>query len=127
LPKGTHPNSLKALSKTQRKKGEGPLPGAGRPKGALSLKERLLRFLDIQISGCSMPDGSIQDKTVLEQIILTLISRAIAGDIHAIKEVFDRGFGKETDKLEIEDGELKSSVDVLKNAIDLLKKHERDY
>jgi hypothetical protein len=97
--KGTNPNSKAALEPTKWKKGFCP-PGAGRPLGALSLKDRMRKYLELDIK-MKMPDGSIQDKSVLDGIILSLLSQAQKGNIKAIQEVFDRNFGKEADVINI--------------------------
>ncbi len=122
--KGTNPNSKKALEPTKWKKGQA-VPGAGRPKGALSLKERMKKFLDIEVN-VKMPGGSIQSQSVLDSILLSLMSQAQKGNMMAIKEVLDRNFGKEPEKIEI-DHELNGTVEELKDAVKLLQKHERDY
>jgi hypothetical protein len=98
--KGSNPNSVKALQPTMIKKGSSAPAGAGRPKGSHSLKERLQKYLDLDIK-IKMPDGTIQDKSVLDGIILSLLSQAQKGNIRAIQEVFDRNFGKEADVLNI--------------------------
>ena len=77
------------------KKGEQP-PGAGRKKGTLSLKERLNNFLELDIK-IKMPGGKIEDREVLDGVIMSLLAQAQKGNVQAIKEVFDRGFGKEAD------------------------------
>lgn len=97
--RGRSPGSQAALKATQCKKGEHP-PGAGRPKGSLSLKDRMNRYLDLDIK-IKMPDGSIQDKSVLDSIILSLLNKAQKGDVRAIQEVFDRNFGKETENINL--------------------------
>lgn len=95
--KGVHPNSLKNLELGKFKPGE---KHGGRPKGALSLKERMAKFIDLQTK-VKMPDGSITDATVMESIILSLLAQAAKGNINAIKEVLDRNFGKEAQPVEL--------------------------
>jgi hypothetical protein len=97
--RGYAEGSLKALEPTKFKKGE-TIPGPGRPKGSLSLKDKMKQFLDLDVK-IKMPDGTIQDKSVLESIILSLLSQAQKGNIRAIQEVLDRNFGKEPDVIEI--------------------------
>lgn len=97
--KGNNPNSKKALEIGKWKKGDSPNP-AGRPKGSMSLKERMNKYLELDIK-MKMPDGSIQDKSVLDGIILSLLSQAQKGNIKAIQEVFDRNFGKEPEVVNI--------------------------
>lgn len=99
--KGQHPNSKKALEPTIFKKGHPGAPGCGRPKGALNLRDRMQHYLDIKIEVKS-PDGKIiKDKTVLDSIIVSLLNKAQQGDVKAIQETFDRGFGKEVENLNV--------------------------
>lgn len=98
MTKGVHPNSLKALEATKYKKGK--VPTGGRPKGALSLKERLNKYLEMEMK-TKMPDGTITDKQVLDNVILSLLAKAIKGDVRAIEVVLERQFGKEADKVEL--------------------------
>jgi hypothetical protein len=97
--KGTNPNSLKALEPTKWKKGFKP-EGAGRPKGALSLKDRMKRYLDLSVE-VKLPDGTITDREVLDDIILSLFNEARKGNTKAIEQVLDRFYGKEPEKLEV--------------------------
>jgi len=93
--RGRSPGSLAALEPTKLKKGD-RLPGAGRPHGSLSLKDKLKHYLELDVQ-VKMPDGSIQSKQVLDSIILSLLSQANKGNIKAIEQVLDRGFGKEAE------------------------------
>lgn len=99
MAKGIHPNSLKALEATKWKKGEKP-PGAGRPKGALSLKERMDKYINLPTK-VVMPDGTITDKEVMDSIVLALLAKARKGDVGAAKEILDRYYGKQADKMEL--------------------------
>ncbi len=98
--KGTHPNSLKALEPGIFKPGHAPLPGAGRPKGAISLKERMDRYINLPTK-VVMPDGTITEKSVMDSIVLAMMAKARKGDVPAVKEVLDRYYGKQSDKLEL--------------------------
>ena len=89
IGKGRHPNSLKQLKTTPHKLGDPALPGAGRPKGSISLKERLQKYLDLDVK-MKMPDGTIQSKTVMDSIVLALLAQAQKGNVLAIREVLDR-------------------------------------
>ncbi len=80
------------------KKGQKMSPG--RPKGSVNLKDRLQKFLDLDVK-IKMPDGSIQDKTVLDNILMSLLAQAAKGNVKAIQEVLDRQYGKADQKLEI--------------------------
>lgn len=96
--KGRNPNSLKNLK--PYKPGHAVPPGAGRPKGSLSFKERAAKFLDLT-QQVKMPGGGFQDQTLLDGAILSLIAQAHRGNVPALKELFERVFGKEVEKLEL--------------------------
>ncbi len=100
MAKGVHPNSLKALELGKFKKGHTPPPTAGRPKGAISLKERLDKYIDLPTK-VVMPDGTVSDKSVMDSIVLALLGKARKGDISAAKEILDRYYGKQTEKMEL--------------------------
>lgn len=125
IGRGRHPNSKKALEANQVKKGGAAKPGAGRPPGSLGLKERMAKFNQLNVS-VDMPDGSITTQEMLDAIIFTLYVKAQKGDNVAIKEVLDRNFGKEPEKIEIDDKELRKSVEEIKNA-PVLPEHDRTY
>lgn len=94
--RGAHPNSLKALEANKYKKGKKPT--GGRPKGSLSLKDRMRHYLELEVP-VEIPNGTITDRTILDGIIIALFKQAAAGNVMAIKEVFDRHFGKEADTI----------------------------
>lgn len=96
--KGKHPNSLKNLKKFEV--GHAPVPGCGRPPGAISLKERMDRYIYLPTK-VAMPDGTITDKEVMDSVVLALLSKARKGDVPAAKEILDRYYGKQSDKLEL--------------------------
>lgn len=96
--KGNHPNSLKNLKSFEP--GNVPLPNAHRPKGSLSFKERAAKFLDLT-QQVKMPNGGFQDQSLLDGAILSLIAQAHKGNVPALKELFERVFGKEAEKLEV--------------------------
>ncbi len=97
--KGKHPNCVAARKKTEFKKG-GPVPKGGRPKGSISLKERMAKFLVLPIK-VKMPNGTVQDQEMMDAIILSLIAQAQKGNMMAIKEVLERNFGKETENVNV--------------------------
>ena len=121
--KGNNPNSKAALK--SYKKGVSGNP-SGRPKGSLSLKERMAKFLEIDIQ-VKMPNGSIQSQTMMDSILLSLLAQAQKGNLVAIKEVLDRNFGKEPEKHQVDDHELRDTVEEIKSSMDLLKKNEKPY
>lgn len=123
--KGNNPKSKEALERTKWKKGE-KVRGAGRPIGSVSLKERMAKFLDLDIK-VKMPNGTVQDQNIMDSIILSLISQAQKGNMIAIKEVLDRNYGKEPEKIQLEDKELRKTMDEIKDVATLLQKHDRPY
>lgn len=100
IGKGKHPNSKKALEPGMFKPGHAPLPGAGRPPGAVSLKERMDRYIDLPTK-VVMPDGTVTDKSVMDSIVLAMMAKARKGDVPAANVVLDRYYGKQSDKLEL--------------------------
>lgn len=98
--KGTNPNSKKALEPGMFKKGQKAPAKAGRPKGSLSLKERMERFVELKIK-VKMPDGSIKDQAILDSIIMSMLSQAQQGNMVAVKEVFDRFYGKQVQPIDV--------------------------
>lgn len=99
MAKGKHPNSLAALEPTKWKKGQKP-EGSGRPKGALSYKERFAKYMALERK-LQLPDGKIEDGNILDGVILKALAVASQGDIKAMEFCFNRAFGKEPDKHEI--------------------------
>lgn len=91
-------DALKEARKaTQFKPGN---PGGGRPKGALSYKDRFEKYLQLEHQ-VKMPDGTVTDKAILDGIILSALAKARQGDVRAMEFVFNRSFGKEPDKMEL--------------------------
>jgi len=76
------------------KKGQSGNPN-GRPKGALSSKTILNRFLSLVEKGVKNPvTGEFEDMTVAEVMNLSIIAKARKGDLSAYREVLDRLEGK---------------------------------
>lgn len=96
--KGNNPNSRKNLKSYEP--GCTAHPNAGRPKGSLSLKERMDKYINLPTK-VVMPDGTITDKEVMDSIVLALLSKARKGDVSAAKEILDRYYGKEASKVEL--------------------------
>ncbi len=97
---GNNPNSRKALIPGQVKKGGPAKPGAGRPEGSISAKTYFNKFISIEVP-VKMPNGKIENKTIMESIFLSLLHQAQKGNLMAIKEVLDRNFGKEPDNVNV--------------------------
>jgi len=65
----------------------------GRPKGALGRSAIVRRWLEA--------DGDALGTTVADDLVLAAIKKAKDGDISAFKELFDSGFGKLTEKTDM--------------------------
>ena len=101
--KGKNPNSIKALKEHGFEKGKSGNP-AGRPKGIPSLRDRLARFMEMQVKAQS-PDGTIQKMTLADEIVCAMLAKSKDGDMMAIKETFDRYYGKEAQTMNIKQQE----------------------
>lgn len=80
-------NSLKNLK--PRRKGDPPLPGAGRPKGSVSLTKMLRELL------AELPTKGAK-RTRAEEFLRRAISFATAGDAQFAKIIFERAEGPVT-------------------------------
>lgn len=65
----------------------------GKPKGARNRSTIVREWLEAQAV-----DG--QGGQVADQLVRALIKKAAEGDVSAFKELFDSGYGKNTDKIE---------------------------
>lgn len=74
-------------------KGHPPLPGVGRPKGALSagIMKLTQEFLEEDDNG----------KTRAENILIAMYSKAKDGDGQSAKLIFDRAYGQAKEQAEI--------------------------
>lgn len=96
-----HPNSLKNLM-PPIKKGEirNPKGIGGKPplKKLKPLQEYFNEILNYPIP-IKMPGGTTESKTIMDQIIMKITAKALAGDMRAAELVLERNFGKEDQKL----------------------------
>lgn len=80
----------------------------GRPEGSgpNALRTKLEQYLNLS-TPVILPDGTKDKRAVIDATVLALLHKATRGDIQAIKEVFDRHYGKLADKVELtgKDGE----------------------
>ncbi len=105
--RGKHPNSKKNLQLWQP--GDVPNP-AGKPKGALDVKKRLIKMLEniapdkVQNSEAIAAFGEgISKITNLDAVNARLLYSAIVlGESWAVKEVFDRIAGKPTQSIDMD-------------------------
>ncbi len=98
---GSHPNSLKAL---QSNRGQG-VKNAGRKHGTINVKSRILKYLDIEVP-LKLPDGSTENAQVADTIIIALIQQAQRGNIKAAELLFDRGYGKQEQVIDVKDDRI---------------------
>ena len=74
------------------KKGESGNP-KGKPKGTRNRSTIIREWLEAKAT-----DG--EDGEVSDQLVRALIKKAAEGDVAAFRELFDSGYGKNTDKVE---------------------------
>jgi hypothetical protein len=77
---------------------------AGRPKGAKNRSTVLREIYEMVIEGKDLTDAK-KEMTVEQAVMHSLIKKAIAGDVPAIKEAQDTLYGKVPDKLANTDSE----------------------
>lgn len=97
---------------------------AGRPKGAVNISQRVQRILEgeekLPANIKKMIEelyGPKADRAAVDAVVLSLLVGALRGDARAAKELFDRGYGKVAEPVELSgpDGgpiETESKVDV---------------
>lgn len=104
--RGAHPNSRRALEKTQFKPGESGNP-AGLPSGTKQRSTILNKWLSVETELLNPITKLKQKGTVEDEVILALITKARKGDVPAVKEILDSVYGKIPNKDEItgKDGE----------------------
>jgi hypothetical protein len=82
------------------KKGE-VLNPKGRPKGARN-RQTIARFwLEAMQSGKNPISGKTEELSQADWVLLALLAKARKGDVPAIKELMDSGYGKIADKSDV--------------------------
>lgn len=89
-----------------RKKGDPPLPGAGRPKGSLNSKTILGRLLGIKEVVSDPFTGKPRKITQLELITLKQLEKARAGNLNSYNAILNRyeGMPEQRQIQEFEEG-----------------------
>lgn len=85
--------SAEDIKKHEFKKGESGNP-KGRPKGTENSKTRLMRLFSLVQSKTNPVTGAKEEFSVLEQMDMALVAKALKGDVRAYNELMDRFEGK---------------------------------
>lgn len=83
------------------KKGQSGNP-AGKPKGAKHSRTRLLRLLALEQTKRNPVTGQDEEFSVLEQLDMAQIAKALKGDIRSYNALLDRLEGGVNQKLDVE-------------------------
>ena len=90
--KATNPQNLKPFPK-----GKSGNPN-GRPKGIENSKTRMRRLLELTQTKKNPITGKDEEFSLLEQMDMSLIVKALKGDVTAYREILDRFEGKADQK-----------------------------
>lgn len=101
------------------KKGESGNPD-GRPVGAKNRSTILKKWIEVTVKLKNPATGKDEVGTVEDKVNLALITKALAGDVQAIKEINDTLYGKiqENQKIDVNIPSLPSINIRTKNATD---------
>ena len=99
--RGQNPNSRKALRPAQNGEVRNPMgcTASGRANSRIrSLQDYLDQYLNLLVP-LKMPNGELKESTIMEAIIMALVTKACRGDMKAVEMVLERRFGKEEEDL----------------------------
>lgn len=83
------------------KKGEPSRNPNGRPKGAKNRSTLLKKWLSVATTIKNPVTKEVEQITVEDEVVLSLINQARKGNVTAIREILDTTYGKVADKIEI--------------------------
>lgn len=90
---------LENLKKGKKfEKGDPRINRTGRPKGTENSKTRLLRLLALTQIKKNPVTGKDEEFSVMEQMDMALVIKALKGDVTAYREILDRAEGKPMQK-----------------------------
>lgn len=86
--------------KTQFKKGQSGNPN-GRPKGALSRKTIIKKWLEVEENFVNPINGATERMNQYDIAVLAMLKKTREGDVMAFRELMDGVFGKITNNVDV--------------------------